>query len=508
MNRLSLPYRSLLPDDPRRRRAVRRARIGVYILVAVALIAPILQFQHSTVERLNRIEGKRHKGALARWQPAVRGFWAGHNIYAKEETAPHRLHPNMPFVVILLTPLTALPAAQMGLALNIAKLAAIVASILMLASLAAHHRQKVYDWVLALGFGWVYLSILSDVQHGNTNVFVMFLVVLHLWLYRRGSDLGAGAALAAAICLKMTPALFVLYWLYQRNWRLVAYTAAAGVVFVVGVPAAVVGVDRYVLLMRTWLNNLIIPGLVRGAWYPIHVNQSLSGMVSRLFLGGAEGDAFYNPDDYLHYGDQPMSGYVTVAALSANTVRWMLRAGQVAIVGLMAWGIGWRRLARDDGRRLLHFGIVTLGMMLLNQRTWTHHGTVLLVAAVALWQAIGFGLMSRRVRACCLWAMLGVLAITWTTASDIFRLYARLTGDAERFGELTINVEKLHRNIKPETMEFGELWADVADAYGPQFWCFAAMLAVSIILARILRKGDSPYAAERQKLSAAIPPAR
>ena len=489
--RRRLPYDSPLPDGGSARGHARRIRIIAYVLLATALIAPVVQYQIGTLSRLERGQRYGSKGAVIRWAPQVRAFWAGDNIY-KLQGEGACLHPNMPFVAILLSPLAYMPVATAAMVMNLAKVLAVLASLWMLAGLAAHHRQRIADWVLGLGFLWAFSTILADFQHGNTNVFVLLLIVLHLWAYRRGSDLGAGAALAAAICLKMTPALFVLYWLYQRNWRLVLWTLTAGVVFVVVVPLLAVGPERATLLTRTWLDNLVIPGLIRGVPYPIHVNQSLSGVASRLFTAGQEGDAFYNPDDYHVYGEHPVTIHVTILSLSAETVRWITRIGQMLIVGFIAWAIGVRRLARTDGRRTLHYGLITLGMMLLNQRTWHHHATVILVATVAIWRAIAFGYMRRPVRACCLWVMIGVSTITWLTASDVFKLYAKLTGDAETFGKFTLG---------RKSFRFGELWADLSDAYGPQFWCFLMLLIVAGVLSRSLRKGDTPYALRRQKLN-------
>ena len=488
------PYRSPLPDSPAARGHARRLRIIAYCLLAGALIAPIVQHQVSTLSRLERVaqgEVIGSQAAVIRWAPHIRGFWQGENIYDQREDGGV-LHPNMPFVVILLSPLAYLPTAAAVLVMNIAKALAVLASLLMLANIASHHRQRIADWVLGLGFLWAFSTLLADVQHGNTNTFVLLLIVLHLWAYRRGSDLGAGAALAAAICLKMTPALFVLYWLYQRNWRVLLATIGAGVAFVVVVPMLAVGFEQAHLLTRTWIDNLIVPGLVKGAPYPIHVNQSLPGLANRLFSTGAAGDAFYNPDDYNVYGEHPASAHVTLVALSAESVKWIIRIAQVLIVAFVAWAIGWRKLPRNDGRRALHYGLITLSMMLLNQRTWNHHATVILVATVAIWQAVAYGLMRRTVRACSLWILIGVSAITWLTASDIFKIYAKITGDGDAFGKFTLG---------QKSFRFGELWADLSDAYGPQFWCFLLLLIVAGVLSRTLRKGDGPYAGQRQKLN-------
>jgi hypothetical protein len=490
-----IPFRSPLPDSPAARGHARRIRVIVYCLLALALIAPIVQLQfgiHSRLERQASGEIVGSKTALLRWAPHIRRFWDGGNIYQDVSKEGGVLHPNMPFVVILLSPFAYLPTATATLAFSILRAIAVLASLLMLANIASHQRMRIADWVIGLGFLWAFSTILADFQHGNTNTFVMFFIVLHLWAYRRGSDLGAGAALAVAICLKMTPALFVLYWLYQRNWRLVLGTIGAGLLFALVVPLVALGPSQAYEYTSTWVDNLILPGLIKGVPFPAHVNQSLSGMASRLFLDGSGGDAFYNPDDYSVYGEHPVSIHVTLWSLPAETVKWIIRVGQVLIVAFIAWAIGWRKLPRNDGRRALHYGLITLGMMLLNQRTWHHHATVILIATVAIWQAIAYGMMRRTLRACCLWAVIGVSAITWLTASDIYSGYAEITGDQGAFGKFTLG---------RKTFRFGELWADLSDAYGPQFWCFVILLIAAGLLSRALRRGDSPYANRRQKLN-------
>ena len=469
----SLPLKMPYSSDPRRRRTERALRVGAYALLAVILVAVAVQFQHGTMERLAD-DGPTSKGAMARWRSAFHKFWAGEDIYAESR------HPNMPFTVILLSPLAYLPPAAMAAALSALKLAVLAASILMAARLAGHGRSGTRDWIVGLALLWSLQLLISDIQHGNTNIFVLGLILLHLWLYRSGKDLSAGAALAAAICLKMTPALFVLYWLYQRNWRLVAGAAAAGLVFVVGVPLVALGPARFELLMASWLRELIVPGLVKGAWYPIHVNQSLSGVMSRYFLAGPNGDVFWNPDDYHLHGQQPHTGWITLVALSESTVKMMIRGGQLLVVGAMAWAIGWRKLPRDDGRRMLHYGMITLGMMILNQRTWQHHATVLLIAVVAIWRAIAFGRMCRRARRWSLGLMIAAGPLLWLNASDLYKVLAKATGDDP---------------------QVGEFMADYADAYGPTFWFFVLLLGVSVLLARAMRDVDPPYAGRRQTLS-------
>ena len=516
--RSALPYVSPLPAEAGARRRVRVLRVAAYVAVAAALIVPIVGFQRSTLRTLRkagefdaanpdwntaigRAEGTRRpaadKGAIGRWRKAVRQFWAGRNIYDKPpidyatvntqpvssvESPPDWgvvfMHPNTPFVVLLLTPFAYLPVGAMALSYNIAKLLALVAGLLAAAAVAGHGKRRVVDWVVGLGLLWAILPVIGDVQHGNTNVFAMAAVAVHLWLYRKGRDWLAGLPLAAAICLKMTPALFLVYWLYQRSWKTLAGSLGWLVLLAVVIPAAAVGPSRYATLSTTWFNNMIRPGLVRGSWYPEHVNQSLSGVVSRYFQDGQNGDIYWGPDDDPHYLS-PRHGWITVAALPTPAAKGLLRAGQLAIAALLAWAIGWRKLRRDDGRRALHYALVLLAMMLLNQRTWQHHAAVLLPAGVAIWQGIAFGRVSRRARAWALGLVAASGAFIWVVRGGLFTGLARLMGRTE---------------------PVAETWSDVAKAYGPIFCYFALLFAAAVILSVSLRRAKDPYALQRQKL--------
>jgi len=304
--------------------------------------------------------------------------------------------------------------------------------------------------------------------------------VLHLWLYRRGRDALGGVSLALAICLKMTPALFVLYWAYQRCWKLLVWTAVALVIFAVVIPAGVLGPQRYADVTGTWLENLIVPGLVKGAWYPIHINQSIPGVFARYLLGepNPNGDIFWNPDDN-DYEYQDQHGWIAVAWLSDGTVKWLIRLAQVVVLGLAAWAIGLRKLPRDDGRRALHYGLIVCGMMLLNQRTWDHHAGVLLIANVAAWYAIGFARIGRRARVAAFGLMALVWPLVWLVGSGTFKLAAQMLGHGR---------------------DAGEIWADYADAYGPTFLSFVALFAACVVLSAALRTSRSPYHVERCSL--------
>lgn len=499
--RWALPYESPAPSDPVARKRARALRIVTYVLLAAALIVPAVQFQVKTMSNYRKAGEaglsspgagvKTTKGAIGRWRKAVRAFWAGQSIYGpypadKTPTRPSALgrdvwmHPNMPIVVILLTPFAYMPVWLMAVSYNVLKIGVLIAAGLMAIRVVNHARQRMPDWVVALALVWGMMLVVDDVLHGNTNSFVLGAIVGHLWLFRRGRDVLAGAPLALAICLKLTPGLFLLYWLYQRNWKVLASTVAFLAAVAVAIPAAAVGPTRYKALTGEWFDNVIRPPL-KGAWYPAHINQSISGVFSRYLLDGQpDGDIYSNPDD-LPYQFLDEHGWIGVASLSPGTVRVLVRVAGLAVLGLIAWAIGWRRLPRDDGRRALHYSLVLLGMMLMNQRTWEQHAAPLLLAALAAWYAIAFSTVSRRVRAVALGLMLAGGVLIWATSQGAFKVLAVLMG---------------------RDKDLGEHWANLAEAYGMTFFYFLLLLAVLVIFSVALRTSQRPYSTQRQKLSA------
>jgi len=503
-----LPWDTPICIEPAKRLRQRLLRIAVYVAFAGALIVPVIQFQTGMMRNVRKAaefdqkhpdwtpavaaqggprRPKASKGAIGRWSNAVRAFWAGDNIYLTHEQSCAagrargiRLHPNMPFVVILLSAVGYLPPSVMAMLWSLLKVATVIAALWMMAEIARDPDKPVPDWVMALGLGWSLLMITDDILHGNTNVFVLGVIVLHLWLFRRGRDVWSGVALALAICLKMTPAIFLLYWLYQRNWRLlVGATVGLGVMAIV-IPVAAIGPDHYGVLMHSWLSNLIVPGLLEGAWYPIHINQSISGVFSRYFLpeGNPNGNIYWNPDDN-PYAFQEEFRWISVAALSPGSVKMLLRICQAAVVVLIGWAVGLRKLPRDDGRRALHYGLVVIAMLLLNQRTWEHHGVVMLIAGVATWRAIAFGRFSRCMRAWALALTLAAGLVFWAGASDLVESVGKLLG---------------------KTSQEAEVLSDLVKAYGPMFYYLMLLLAAGVMMSVALRKGPNVYAEQRQKL--------
>lgn len=473
-----LPYASP-PLSPQQR----WWRFAGYALIVALLVLPVIQFQNATMKALRRAQSpeaamqpdvKKHRGAIGRWRDEIRQFWNGQNIYLAplppEEYVPRprdalpTKHPNMPFVVVLLTPFAYMPVPAMALTYNLLKLLAAALTILGAIAIANdgdddEDDRRMPDWLALLGALAGITFIVGDIQHGNTNTFVALAVVAHLWLFRRGHDALSGATLALGICLKLTPALFILYWAYQRQWK-VLLACAIALPMLIFSPAIFVDWSFFALALSTWWNELVHPGLIRANWYPVHVNQSLPAMVGRYFTSGDSGNIFWDPDD----APVPTEfGWITLLHLGPQAAKWIVRGIQVAMVITAAVAIGWRRLRRDDGRRALHAGIVCSLMLLLNQRTWDHHATHLVIAHLALAYAAAFANLPMATRRNLAIAQLASVLLLLFVSGDVLEAIA------------------------------GEEGSDRLIAYGTAFWHFLLVWLLCAYASFRLRRVEPPY---------------
>src|SRR5262249_34367825 len=157
-------------------------------------------------------------------------------------------HP--PTAVLLGLPFTSLDYPQAVLAWNLLSLAALAASIWMIARAL---DLRVSGWVtlpaiVLLMLGW---PLRSHLQQGQLAA-VLLLLITGAWLGERSGREGlAGVLLGTAAALKIFPAFLFLHYGFRRQWRVVA----AGAVWLSLLTAAtllVLGPASY----ATYLNDV------------------------------------------------------------------------------------------------------------------------------------------------------------------------------------------------------------------------------------------------------------
>lgn len=127
---------------------------------------------------------------------------------------------------------------------------------------------------------------------GQMHVFVLLLLTLAAWLYFRESHFLAGISLAIAAALKIYPALFLIFFVWKKQWR-AAIGLVVGLSSVAVLSIRLFGRDACVLYARE-----VLPAGLRGdtidpyntAW------NSWTALLRRLFIAEPE----LNPSPLAH----------------------------------------------------------------------------------------------------------------------------------------------------------------------------------------------------------------
>jgi hypothetical protein len=258
--------------------------------------------------------------------------------------------------------------------------------------------------------------IMSDLHHGNVNLFILFLVVAALTAYHRQRDLLAGVVLGLAIACKVTPALFVPYFVWKRSWKTLAGCAAGLVLFLCPglVPAALMGWERNEHHLVSWYYDMVYPFVVEGKVTSEHHNQSLPGLAARLLTHSPSFSTYVN-------NQYTPTHYDNLLDLDPSQARLLVKGCMGLFALLVVWTCRTPTTPRDNWRLSAEFAIVLLGMLMFSERTWKHHCVTLIVPFAVICYYLAACAPSKGLRAYLVgslaFAML-LIATTSNTASD------------------------------------------------------------------------------------------
>ncbi|MCS7478112.1 glycosyltransferase 87 family protein [Umezawaea endophytica] len=244
--------------------------------------------------------------------------------------------PDLPFTyppiaVVLFSPLAAVPLPVAIFAIALLNLAALTA-LCLIAAVRVCGRGPL---AIRYGLGAAVVSSVFDpvretLSFGQINLLLAVLVLLDCLLARTRYPRGALIGLAAAI--KLTPAVFVLFFLAAKQWR-PAVTAFVSFLVFGAVGFAIMPTDA----RQFWFHALLDPGRVGRLTYT--ANQSLRGLVARLGLDG-----------------------------TPQVAAWVLLSLVVVVLAVVA--AAKARRANDD---VTAFLVVAVAGLLISPVSWGHH---------------------------------------------------------------------------------------------------------------------------------------
>jgi hypothetical protein len=285
---------------------------------------------------------------------------------------------------------------------------------------------------------------MGDLYHNNVNIFILFLLAGSLFAFSRGRRMTSGVILGLAIACKVTPALFIPYFLWKRAWGALAGCALGLILFLLLVPGLFLGMNRNLELLSSWERQMIEPFVVNGAVASEHNNQSLPGLVYRL----ATPNPSFSKFDYDLWRYTPLE-YHNWLALTPKTAQWLLKGCMAVFVVLVMWTCRtplsvasgqwlvaskketdpsclatshWPPATHSKGWLLAaEFSLIVLGMLLFSERTWKHHCVTLLLPFATIVYYLATQHPTRKLR----WFLIGILStaallMATTSTSGLF----------------------------------------------------------------------------------------
>jgi alpha-1,2-mannosyltransferase len=215
---------------------------------------------------------------------------------------------------------------------------------------------------------------------GQINPLLLLLVVAGLWQSEERPWVG-GALVGAACMVKISPAVFVLWWIARRNWAAVGSAVACAVLLTVAM-VPLVGVN-----LQSAFYTDVLPGYAHGDYNGLRVqitmiqNYSIPNLLNQIWPG----------NKYV----------LTYQAQVAST------AVALALLGWMAWSF-----RRPSGLWALagQTSAILIFILLVPVRTYEHHLVLAIPAMVLLTVAVAEGRLGRR-----WWGLVAILglALAW-----------------------------------------------------------------------------------------------
>jgi hypothetical protein len=358
--------------------------------------------------------------AIVRWRGLIRQLVRGENVYNNWLIAGS--FPNPPVLALVLWPLTVLPPLAAALVWFALKVGMAGCSVYWSIRLATRDGSTLPVGALAVLVLLVSRPLVSDLQHGNINILILFLTTAGLWAFRHGRDRLAGGVIALATAFKLTPALFIAYFAYKRQWRVVLASVFGLVLFLVVVPSPVLGLERNLWLLRSWYSAMIRPYVFEGRVETLQVNQSLPGIWFRL--------ATDSPGVKLE--DETVLA-VNWLSLDHATAFWTLKAMIVLLLAAAAWAARTSTTDRRDWRLAWEYALVFVLMLLISERSWKHHFVTMLLPYAAIVAYLWSGGCTARRRTCLGCTLAAAFLLMASTSSELGGLLAG--GDGHKFAQ-------------------------------------------------------------------------
>jgi hypothetical protein len=234
-------------------------------------------------------------------------------------------------------------------------------------------------------------------EYSQVDLLVFTLALSGLSLFASDRPRAGGLALGASIAMKVTPVLFIPYFMYRRKWRAAAWTTGWTALLSLS-PILVYGWSRFRHYLSTWASVLQV------GWGVGKYNQSVFAMWDRILGHGML------PFTVAGIADLPKSGDPAVR------VAWLASIATVTILAVALF----RGEAAARWGELCEWSVVFLVAGFFGTVTWKHHLVSLLLPCTVLFAGYRSPVFSVRVRRTLGVVALGAALLGYGTSRDLW----------------------------------------------------------------------------------------
>jgi hypothetical protein len=205
------------------------------------------------------------------YDQAARAYLSGGDMYSKAISQVY-LYP--PFLAVMLSPLTRLGDLSMtGHIWFFINLVLLLSTLTLMSRTMTTFTSRLLVWLLPIFF----TPSLQTLWHGQVTILLLALTAGAWWARRTDRPGLTGALLVTAAWIKIYPALFLVYFFWRHDWRVLRSALVVGVAL--GLFQLIVAGPQLIDYFTDTLPNLAAVGEIGIT----HSNESILGFSSMLF---------------------------------------------------------------------------------------------------------------------------------------------------------------------------------------------------------------------------------
>ncbi len=195
------------------------------------------------------------------------------------------------------------------------------------------------------------------------NMCILLLIISGLYFYNSKKDWKSGFFFGLAASIKAYPGLFLIYFLFRKQWKTAIATLLWSIAFTVS-PMFFYGFQKYTALMNEWISKSLLKPIISD--YMGTYNQSLYAFWYRLLV------------HQLHIVETAPSIIINIANYCSIAL--------IAIISFSSLLKVQHKRASVSG--MIEFSIICVMMILFPPIAWRHYWVLLLPATVSIYYCI------------------------------------------------------------------------------------------------------------------------